>query len=160
MNAEPQIQSGSPQESPQEVQKAIETLLDTHHALTLATTGGEYSPWLLGAYYAYDKDLNIYVTLEKSGKSLRNVQASESVSLMISDNDAMKDFVQAQGRIVILPENENERVHAMLTRKMPWYQLYTPSVYARIEIKRYFISSFARGWFPAKQFAPATQRVV
>ncbi len=137
-----------------DVRAALREILESHHALTLASTGAEFSPWIFGAYYASDEKLNIYLTLEKSGKTLRNVEQNPAVSLMISDNDAMKDFVQAQGRIVLLSGGEEERVHELLTQKMPWYKLYTPSSYARLEVSRFFVSSFARGWFPAKQLVP------
>ena len=54
-----------------EVREKILKVLKSNDAIMLATTGGEYSPWILGAYFASD-DLKIYLLLETLGKSFAN----------------------------------------------------------------------------------------
>ncbi len=68
----------------------------------------------------------------------------------MSENDATKDFVQGAGRLVVLPESEMPKVLERLQAKMPWFRTYTPTVAVRVEVQRYYVSSFSRGWFPAK----------
>lgn len=135
--------------SPAEIKGAILDILRTNNAISIATTGGEYSPWILGAYFTSD-DLSIYLMLEVAGKTMANLKKNSNIAIQISQNDAMKDFLQAQGVAVLLPESETDKVMAMLKEKMPWYQLYTPCVPVRLDIKKWFVSSFARQWFPAR----------
>ncbi len=132
-----------------EIKSAILDILSQNNAISLATTGGEYSPWILGAYFASD-DLSIYLMLEKSGKTLANLKANPKGALMISQNDAMKDFLQAQFEAVFLPDSDEAKVRQMLVAKMPWYQTYTPCAPVRLDVQKWFVSSFARQWFPAK----------
>jgi general stress protein 26 len=108
-----------------EIKSVILNILSENNAISLATTGGEYSPWILGAYFASD-DLTIYLLLEKSGKTLANLRQNPKGALMISQNDAMKDFLQAQFEATLLPDSDEDKVRKMLVAKMPWYQTYTP----------------------------------
>ena len=121
----------------------------SNNSLSLATTGGPYSPWVLGVYFAND-GLSLYTFVEQSGKTIANLRANQRVSLMISQNDAQKDFAQGIGRVTFLPDSDADRVRGMLTAKMPWYQTYTPVAPVRIDLDELFISSFTSGWFPAK----------
>jgi len=127
-----------------------QTIFAKHNALTLSTTGGAYSPWTVGVYFAHD-GLSLYTFVEESGKTIENLRANPRVSLMISDNDAQKDFLQASGKVHFLDQKEADSVRAKLEAKMPWYKTYTPVVPVRIDPTEVFVSSFASGWFPAKR---------
>lgn len=134
-----------------EIKSAVLDVLKANNAITLASTGGLYSPWVLGAFFAADaSDLALYLMLESSGKTLTNLKQNSDVALLVSQNDPTKDFVQAQGTATLLPATEEAAVMMRLKEKMPWFQLYTPSVPVRIDVKIWFISSFSRNWFPAK----------
>jgi nitroimidazol reductase NimA-like FMN-containing flavoprotein (pyridoxamine 5'-phosphate oxidase superfamily) len=132
-----------------EVLTAINDTLNSNNAVILATTGSEYSPWVLGAYFTLE-DKAIYLLLEKNGKTFRNIEVNKNVAFSVSENDATKDFVQAQGIAVVLPDEDERKVREMLIKKMPWYQTFVPMVPVRIDVKRYFFTSLKRGWFPAK----------
>ncbi len=132
-----------------EIKSVILNILSANKAISLATTGGEYSPWILGAYFA-SEDLTIYLLLEKSGKTLANLKVNSKGALLISQNDAMKDFLQAEFVATLLPESEEARVRELLVAKMPWYQTYTPCAPVRLDVQKWFVSSLARQWFPAK----------
>lgn len=120
-----------------------------NQSLSLATTGGPYSPWVLGVYFA-SEGLSLYSFVEQSGKTITNLRANPRVSFMISQNDAQKDFAQGIGQVTFLPDDQADKVQAMLVAKMPWYQTYTPVAPVRIDLDELFVSSFASGWFPAK----------
>jgi hypothetical protein len=134
-----------------EIKSMILNILSENNAISLATTGGEYSPWILGAYFASD-NLTIYPLLEKSGKTLANVKQNPEGALMISQNDAMKDFLQAQLDATLLPDSDG--VRQMLVAKMPLYQTYTPCAPVRLDVSKWFASSLVRQWFPEKVFRP------
>ncbi len=127
----------------------IDQLLSANNAVTIASTGGPYSPWVLGAYFAHE-GLSLYLTLETHGKTMANVHANPYVALTVSQNDAMKDFLQARGKVTLLTATEDDAVRTRLVAKMPWYATYTPVTYCRIDLSEVFVSSFARSWFPAK----------
>ncbi|MEO6695828.1 MAG: pyridoxamine 5'-phosphate oxidase family protein, partial [Ignavibacteria bacterium] len=91
-----EVKEGQP-----EVKEKILEVLQTYDAIMIATTGGEYSPWILGAYFGID-ELKIYVLLETNGKSLGNIKINNKVAISISKNDAMLDFIQGSGEAVIL----------------------------------------------------------
>ncbi|MGB9697238.1 MAG: pyridoxamine 5'-phosphate oxidase family protein [Ignavibacteria bacterium] len=133
----------------EQLQSVIKDILEKHNALTLASTGGEYSPWVLSVYFAAEGD-DIYFFLETSGKTYQNIQKEKKVAIAISENDASKDFLQAYGEVEILPQKENDRVRKLLLSKMPWFMTYTPVVPIRLKVRKYFVSSFSRNWFPAK----------
>jgi len=133
-----------------EIKKAVLEILENHNALSLATTGSEYSPWILSVYFAND-DFDIYFFLEESGKTIRNIAINKNVAIAISQNDATKDFLQAYGQITLLQKKEDEFVRNMLISKMPWFQTYTQVFPVKLKIDRYFVSSFSRKWFPAKE---------
>jgi len=136
-------------EAQSEVKERILEVLKSYDAIMIATTGGEYSPWILGAYFASD-DLKIYVLLETHGKSFGNIKINKKVAISISKNDAMQDFLQGYGEAVTLDVSEDKFVRDMIVEKMPWFQTYTPVTPVRIDIKKYFITSLQNGWFPAK----------
>ena len=132
-----------------EVKEKILEVLETYDAIMIATTGGEYSPWILGAYFGID-ELKIYVLLETNGKSLSNIKINNKVAISISKNDAMLDFIQGFGEAVILDPDEDKFVRDKILAKMPSFQTYTPVTPVRIDIKKYLITSLQNGWFPAK----------
>lgn len=138
-------------EEQSEVKEKILEILESNDAIMLATTGGEYSPWILGAYFA-SKDTDVYLLLETSGKTMANIKADPSVAFSVSKNDAMQDFLQASGVAEILSEEHEPEVRKMIVDKMPWFQTYTPVAPVRIKVKKYFVSSLKNGWFPAKVF--------
>ena len=109
----------------EEIKERILKVFSYNNAIMIATTGGEYSPWILGAYFVND-GLDIYHVLEKSGKTMSNLEHNKNVAISISQNDATKDFLQGYGTIEILSDDEDVRVGAMLVEKMPWFQTYTP----------------------------------
>ncbi|MGH2574581.1 MAG: pyridoxamine 5'-phosphate oxidase family protein [Ignavibacteria bacterium] len=132
-----------------EVSEKIIEVLTSNNAIMLATTGGEYSPWVLGAYYT-SEGLAIYLMVEKGGKSFANIKENKSVAFSISKNDATQDFIQGKGIVAVLPDEDEPKVREMLLKKMSWYQTFVPMVPIRIDVQKYFVTSLQKGWFPAK----------
>ena len=137
------------QEAQTEVKEKILEILKDNDAIMIASTGGEYSPWILGAYFA-SKDIDIYVLLETHGKTFANISRNPEVAISISKNDAMQDFLQAKAEAEILSEEQEPEVRKMIVDKMPWFQTYTPVSPVRLRVKKYFVTSLKNGWFPAK----------
>ena len=135
----------------QEVKERILKIFNENDAITIATTGGETSPWIAGAYFATD-DLKIYLLLETHGKSFANIKKNNKIAVCISKNDAMKDFLQASGEAVELSESEEPEVREKIVKKMPWFKTYTPVTPVRLDIKKFYVSSLESSWFPAKEF--------
>ena len=133
-----------------EVKEKILKIFLENDAVSLATTGGENSPWVAGAYFATD-DLKIYLLLETHGKSFANIKTNNNVAVCISKNDAMKDFLQASGEAVILSDSEETGVREIFLKKMPWFKTFTPVTPVRLEIKKFYVSSLESSWFPAKE---------
>ena len=131
------------------IQDKVLEIYKANNAIMLATKGGEYSPWILGAYFGSNKFL-IYLFLETQGKSYGNIKIDDTVAISISKNDAMQDFLQGYGKAVILDDSEEENVRNILLEKMPWFQTYTPVSPVRIDIKKFFVTSLQDKWFPAK----------
>lgn len=136
-------------ETQTEVKDRILEILKNNDAIMIASAGGEYSPWILGAYFA-SKDIDIYVLLETHGKTFANLKENSKVAVSISKNDAMQDFLQAQAEVEILPDTDEPEVRKLIVDKMPWFQTYTPVSPVRIRVKKYFVTSLQKGWFPAK----------
>ena len=137
-----------------DVAAAIDAVLACHNAISLASAGGEFSPWVLGAYFAH-QDGALYLGLENSGKTMRNLLANPRVAFLVTSGDAQQDFVQGQGKITLLTSEQAAAAEARIKAKMPWYQTYTPTTFVRLDVNRFWVSSFARQWFPAKQLAPS-----
>ncbi len=133
-----------------EIKEKVLKIFSENDAVTVATTGGELSPWAAGAYFATD-DLKIYLLLETHGKSFANIKENRHVAVCISKNDAMKDFLQASGKAVILSDSEEPEVRELIVKKMPWFKTYTPVTPVRIDVKKFYVSSFESSWFPAKE---------
>lgn len=137
-----------------EEEKAIATRAQSVFAknpsLSLATSGGAYSPWVAGVYFAHD-GLALYTLVENSGKTMENLRANSRVSFLVSENDAQKDFVQGIGHAQLLDEEQAAAVRQRLEAKLPWYKTYTPVVPVRIDAEALLVSSLASGWFPAKR---------
>ena len=137
-------------EDQQEVKEKILKVFNENDAITIATTGGETSPWIAGAYFATD-DLKIYLLLETHGKSLANIKKNNKIAVCISKNDAMKDFLQESGEAVEISESEEPEVRKKKKKKMPWFKTYTPVTPVRLDIKKFYVSSLESSWFPAKE---------
>jgi nitroimidazol reductase NimA-like FMN-containing flavoprotein (pyridoxamine 5'-phosphate oxidase superfamily) len=135
----------------EEIKSKILEVMSSNNAIMLATTGGEFSPWILGAYFAND-DTDIYLLLEQGGKSFGNIKINNKIAYSISQNDATKDFIQGSGEAIILPSDEEQRVREMLVNKMPWYQTFVPMVPIKIVSSKIFVTSLQNGWFPAKEY--------
>jgi nitroimidazol reductase NimA-like FMN-containing flavoprotein (pyridoxamine 5'-phosphate oxidase superfamily) len=129
---------------------AAQAVFTANDAVSLATSGGRVSPWVLGAYFAADGN-DLVLFLEQSGKSIANVRANPNVAFLVSKNDAQQDFVQGSAVARMLPPAEEEAVFAKLAAKMPWFRNYTPVVPVRLEVTELVVSSFAKGWFPGKR---------
>ena len=125
------------------------SIYDKNLAVQLATTGGSYSPWVLGAYFASD-GADLLLVIESSGKTYQNLQKNRSVAFSISENDASKDFLQGCGEAVFLSPEDEAMVRRKLVEKLPSFQTYTPVVPVRIRVRELFVSSLQSGWFPAK----------
>lgn len=151
-----------------EVAARLRAIVDEHNAVQVATLGGAWSPWILGAYMARatgelareveklagearHPELDLVFMVERHGKTFANLQADDRVALSISHNDATRDFAQAAARAVLLPEHFEAVVMAALKSKMPWYQLYTPCVPVALAVVDAFVTSFPLGWMPAKR---------
>ena len=132
-----------------EVESKIIEVLQSNNAIMLATTGTDYSPWILGAYFV-NEGFDIYLLVEKGGKSFANIIQNKNAAYSISQNDATKDFLQGKAVIEVLPQEEESRVREMLLKKMPWYQTFVPMVPVKIVSSKIFITSLQNGWFPAK----------
>lgn len=125
----------------------LDTLLLQHAACVLATAGGPISPWVLGVYFAHEGS-DLYLVLEQSGRTLANLRVDPRVAVLISDNDATKDFVQAQGIAEVLPGSDEDRVRQRILAKLPWFATYTPIVPVRVRLLEASVTSLSRGWFP------------
>lgn len=132
-----------------EIEAKVKEILESNNAIMLATTGADYSPWILGAYFV-SKGLDIYLLVEKGGKSFANILQNKNAAYSISQNDATKDFIQGKAVIEVLPEEEEANVREMLLKKMPWYQTFVPMVPIKIVSSKIFVTSLQNGWFPAK----------
>lgn len=132
-----------------ELEAKIFEVFESNNAIMLATTGTDYSPWILGAYYVSD-GLDIFLLVEEGGKSFANITANKNVAYSISQNDATKDFIQGKAVVKVLPAEEEQKVRDMLLKKMPWYQTFVPMVPIKIESSKIFVTSLQNGWFPAK----------
>ncbi|MEO8665518.1 MAG: pyridoxamine 5'-phosphate oxidase family protein [Ignavibacteria bacterium] len=132
-----------------EVKEKILEILNTYDAIMVSTTGGEYSPWILGAYFGHE-DLTIYLLLETHGKSFGNIGINNKVAISISRNDAMQDFLQGYGEAHIMDVSEDKFARDLILEKMPSFQTYTPVTPVRVDIKKFFVTSLQSGWFPAK----------
>lgn len=128
----------------------LDTLLQQHAACVLATAGGAISPWVLGVYFAHEGH-DLYLVLEQSGRTLANLRADPRVAVLISHNDATKDFVQAQAIAEILPGADEDRVRQRILAKLPWFATYTPVVPVRVRLTEVSVTSLSRGWFPGQK---------
>ncbi|MEP7146107.1 MAG: pyridoxamine 5'-phosphate oxidase family protein [bacterium] len=135
--------------SQSDIKEKVLDILKSYDAIMVSTTGGEYSPWILGAYFGHD-DLKIYLLLETHGKSFGNIKINNKVAISISKNDAMQDFLQGYGEAVIMDISEDKLARDMILNKMPSFQTYTPVTPVRLDVKKFFVTSLQSGWFPAK----------
>ena len=135
----------------EEIRNKISEILNSNDAMTIASTGGKFSPWILGVYFA-SSELSVFVLLESDGKTLANLRINKNVAICISKNDAMQDFMQGYGEAEILDLSKEPEVRQMILNKMPWFQTFTPVTPVRIDVHEYFVSSLSKGWFPAKRY--------
>ena len=105
--------------APVEIAKVAQQTYLANNALSLASSGGVYSPWVLGVYFA-SEELRLFAFLERSGKTMDNLLHNSRVAFCVSQNDAQQDFVQGIGNVVFLPDNSERSVRQLLEKKMPW----------------------------------------
>lgn len=133
-----------------EIKDKIREIFKNNDVITIATTGGELSPWILSAYFA-SEELKIYMFIDTDGKSMVNLRLNKKIAAAVSKNDAMQDFLQGYGTLEILKDSEEGFVRDLLTKKMPWFKTYTPVTPVRIDIEKFYVSSFESKWFPARE---------
>ena len=133
-----------------EIKDKIREIFKNNDVITIATTGGELSPWILSAYFA-SEELKIYMFIDTDGKSMVNLRLNKKIAVAVSKNDAMQDFLQGYGTLEILKDSEEGFVRDLLTKKMPWFKTYTPVTPVRIDIEKFYVSSFESKWFPARE---------
>ena len=133
-----------------EIKEKIKEIFKNNDAITIATTGGKLSPWILSAYFA-SEELKIYLFIDTDGKSMENLRSNNKVAIAVSKNDAMQDFLQGYGTLEILDDSDENFVRDLLIKKMPWFKTYTPVTPVRIDIEKFYVSSFESKWFPARE---------
>lgn len=129
-------------------------VFDENFAINVATArppgeDGMAAPWVLGAYFTRNGD-DLLLFLEDNGSSLSNLKKNPKLAFAVSQNDAMKDFLQGAGTAELLPASEYDAVMAAMKAKIPGFQLYTPCTPVRVRVERLHVSSLTSGWFPAK----------
>jgi len=135
----------------EEVKEKIFDILNSNDAMMIASTGGKYTPWILGVYFT-QKELELFILLETHGKTMSNLKINKNIAVSISRNDAMQDFLQGYGEAVLLDDSEEPAVREMILKKMPWFQTFTPVTPVKIVISEFFVTSLNKGWFPAKHY--------
>ena len=138
-----------------EVRAVAEATLAANNAVQLATLGGPYTPWILGAYFTHASSdgLDLLLMVEKHGKTMLNLVADPREAFAVNQGDATRDFRQGHGRAQILDDAESDAVVEALVAKMPWFKLYTPCSPVRVRVHELFVTSFARGWMPARRLS-------
>lgn len=131
-----------------EVVERARQVFDDNPAIQVATLGGAWSPWILGAYFARAPralwrggglaDLDLVLMVERHGKSMANLLADPRVAFSVSKNDAAQDFIQGSGQAELL--DDDAPVMAALVEKMPWYRLYTPCRPVRIAVRELLVT--------------------
>jgi hypothetical protein len=150
METQPALRPDAP---PAEVRAAAAALFAEVPSIQVATLGGPYTPWILGAYFttAPDEPLELLLMVEKHGKSMKNLRADPRVAFTVNTGDAMHDFAQGAGRAEVLDDDAAPLFLERLVAKMPWFKLYTPCAPVRIRVEELFVTSFSRGWMPAQR---------
>ena len=133
------------------VRAAAFDILESHNAMQRVTAAPN-GPWIAGVYFARIGN-DVVLFLEESGQTVRALRADPRVAFVVTDNDAMKDFLQGRGDVEELSSGDDAWVRAHLVAKVPWFQTYMPSRGVRVRMRELRVSSFARGWFPARQVA-------
>ncbi len=143
-----------PVNDPEVIEAAVQ-ILNENNAIQIATLGGPWTPWILGAYFTAtaDRGLEIHLMVEKHGKTMQNLRADNRVAFTVNSGDATQDFLQGAGTAEVRDDAEADALVAALQVKMPWYRLYTPCAPVRIRVSNAFVTSFKRGWLPAKTLA-------
>jgi nitroimidazol reductase NimA-like FMN-containing flavoprotein (pyridoxamine 5'-phosphate oxidase superfamily) len=128
-------------------------LLAQSKVLKLATAGGPVSPWITAAYFVEDGVAAVHLILERTGKGMKNISANPKVAIAVDGNDPFQTFTQAEGVARVLEGEVAVRALEKLKTKVPEIAplLMGPHSVIRIEISRWLLTSFAHGWFPAKE---------
>lgn len=114
--------------------------LESHHVMTLATTG-EDGPWASAVFYV-NTDFNLYFFTEKNTRHGRNLAANPLVAAAIhEDYHDWREIkgIQLQGEAVPVGPVEKARVIALFTRKFPSLSVFlankkTADIVARAQV--------------------------
>ncbi len=138
------------------VRAALAELLAGQKTLKLATAGGPVSPWITGTYFAESNPFTLHFTLEKAGKGMANVTANPRVAVAVDTNNPFAIFAQGEGTARILTGAASEAQLAALRKKIPEIEpLLAGQLHVMaVDIKRWLVTSFPQGWFPAKALVP------
>jgi len=138
------------------VEVVLAGLLAQSKVLKLATAGGPVSPWITAAYFVEDGVAAVHLILERGGKGMKNISVNPRVAIAVDGNDPFQTFTQAEGTARVLEGETAAQALEKLKTKVPEIAplLVGPHWVIRIEISRWLLTSFAHGWFPAKEIKP------
>jgi hypothetical protein len=138
------------------VDGVLAALLAGRKVLKLATAGGKISPWITSAYFVEEGVRALHLILEQGGKGMENIAANPKVAVAIDGDDPFAPFAQAEAFARVLEGDAAAAALARLKGKVPEIAplLMGPHRVLQLDVSRWRVTSFANGWFPARELVP------
>lgn len=135
----------------EEIREVLSGILKNNQVCGIASESEE-GPWIATTYYAED-GIRLYCLLTHGTKTIANVQRDQRIAFSIDDKKP-DNFIQGSGNVEILyDENEIEKGKKFLLEKIPEIAPFMEQPnfsIVKINPTRIFVTSFSKGWFPAK----------
>lgn len=103
--------------------------LEENQTLSLATSDGKI-PWAATAFYAFDKDLNLYFMSAKDARHSREIAKNPTVACAINEKWEVKGGVkglQIQGKAEELGLRETTKVLPLFHKRFSWAKKFLSS---------------------------------
>ncbi len=126
-------------------------ILAKNNTVTLTTRDSQGKVWSAKVFYA-DRDGYIYVILEDSGHTLRNIRENPEVFFVI-ENGSPESFLQGEGRAEVLgPTHAHPEERSLITARnfpiVPFLKANPNTTVVRIRPTRVFVTDMSEGILP------------
>ncbi|NBD73807.1 hypothetical protein GVX82_02075 [Patescibacteria group bacterium] len=131
--------------TPAAQRRALARFIEENRLLTLATVGDRGTPWAATMFFAFDRDLALYVVASPETQHARDIAASKRVAGTIShawqhpETKAIRG-VQFVGRAKRLAKKDVPAAHRLFKKRMPWVDHYLGDhAFYRIDVSEYWL---------------------
>ncbi|MDQ4041468.1 MAG: pyridoxamine 5'-phosphate oxidase family protein [Actinomycetota bacterium] len=93
------------------------------------------------------------MVLEKSGRTISNINANQRVAMVVSSGQSYQAFLQCEAEVTVVTDDaEEQKIREALLAKVPEIEPFfgAPIVSVQLRVQRWRATDVGNGWLPGR----------